>query len=210
MKPFLCFLGGCEFEYIIHEFMRKYVSAVEELAVRYPNFYFLNLTNVCAMHGFRNTLKPADAPWYSHVKFPATHLAQEYTHLVNYVLRRGKKVKCIIVALDNTMWNGVIRDVGVENIEIRIDKERFHWNVLAILYARGILIGVISKNDPYLEADIKVFIKPHLAGTEFVCFKLNWKDKWENLAEVQQQIRPYPKWFSSPQPDIEKVPVLSA
>lgn len=170
------------------QFMRKYVSAMEELAARYPNFYFFNLTNVCAMHGFRQTLKQADAPWYSHVKFPATYLAQEYTHLVNYVLRRGKKVKCVIVDLDNTMWNGVIRDVGVENIEIGIDKERFRWNVLAILYARGILIGVISKNDSYLETDIKAFIKPHLAGTEFVCFKLNWNDKWENLAEVQQQL----------------------
>ncbi len=85
--------------------------------------------------------------------------------------------------------------------------KRFHWNVLAILYARGILIGVISKNDPYLEADIKAFIKEHLAGTEFVCFKLNWKDKWENFLEVQQQIKPFPKWFPPPQPDAEEMPV---
>jgi FkbH-like protein len=170
------------------QFMRKYVSAMEELAARYPSFYFFNLTNVCAMHGFRQTIKQADAPWYSHIKFPATHLAREYTHLVNYLLWRSQKVKCVIVDLDNTMWNGVIRDVGVENIEIRIDKERFHWNVLAILYARGILIGVISKNDSYLEAEIKEYIKPHLAGMEFVSFRLNWKDKWENLLEIQQQL----------------------
>ncbi len=170
------------------QFMRKYVTAMEELTVKYPNFYFLNLTNVCSMYGFRQTLKPADAPWYSHINYPATHLAQEYTHLINYVLRRIKKVKCVIVDLDNTMWKGVIRDVGVENLEIRIDGERFHWNVLAILHARGILIGVISKNDSYLESDIKAFIKEHLTGTEFVCFKLSWKDKWENLLEVQQQL----------------------
>jgi predicted enzyme involved in methoxymalonyl-ACP biosynthesis len=189
------------------QFMRKYVTAMEELTVKYPNFYFLNLTNVCSMYGFRQTLKPADAPWYSHINYPATHLAQEYTHLINYVLRRINKVKCVIVDLDNTMWKGVIRDVGVENLEIRIDGERFHWNVLAILHARGILIGVISKNDPYLEADIKAFIKEHLAGTEFVCFKLNWKDKWENFLEVQQQIKPFPKWFPPPQPDAEEMPV---
>ncbi|MGD2095683.1 MAG: hypothetical protein PVH77_11800, partial [Phycisphaerales bacterium] len=87
-----------------------------------------------------------------------------------------------------TMWNGVIRDVGVENIKVRPDQERFNWGVLAILHARGILIGVISKNDQYLEPDIKAFIKPHLVDTKFVCFKLNWKDKWENLLEVQQQL----------------------
>jgi FkbH-like protein len=170
------------------QLMRKYVAGMEELATRYPSFYFLNLTGVCSMYGFRETLKQADAPWYSHIKFPATHLAEEYAHWINYVLRRGKKVKCVVVDLDNTMWKGVIRDAGVENLEVRIDKERFHWNVLAILYARGILIGVISKNDPYLESDIRNFIKPHLAGIEFVCFTLNWKDKCENLLEVQQQL----------------------
>ncbi len=170
------------------QFMRKYVTALEELTVRYPNFYLLNLTNVCSMYGFRQTLKQADPPWFSHIKFPAICLAQEYTHLINYVLRRSKKVKCVIVDLDNTMWKGVIRDLGVENIEISIDRERFRWNVLSILYARGILIGVISKNDPYLETDIRNFIKQYLDGIEFVCFKLNWKDKWENLLEVQEQL----------------------
>lgn len=174
--------------YSEEQFMRIYVTAMEELAVRYPNFYFLNLTNVCSMYGFKQTLKPADAPWYSHIKFPAKHLAQEYTYIIDYVLRRSKKVKCLLVDLDDTMWKGIIRNVGVENLEIRIDKERFHWNVLAILHARGILIGVVSKNDPYLESDIRAFINEHLAGTEFVCFILNWKDKWENLKQVQQQL----------------------
>ena len=170
------------------QFMRKYVTAMEDLTARYRSFYFLNLTQVCSMVGFRHTLKQTDAPWYSHIQFPATHIAKEYTHLINYVLHRDKKVKCVIVDLDNTMWKGVIRDVGVENLEIRIDKERLRWNVLSILYARGIMIGVISKNDPYLETDISNFIKPHLTGIDFVCFRLNWKDKCENLAEVQQQL----------------------
>ncbi len=174
--------------YSEEQFMRMYVTAMEELAVRYPNFYFLNLTNVCSMYGFKQTLKQADAPWYSHIQFPAKYLAQEYTYTIDFVLRRSKKVKCLIVDLDDTMWKGIIRNVGVENLEIRIDKERFHWNVLAILHARGILIGVISKNDPYLESDIRAFIKEHLAGTEFVCFILNWKDKWENLKQVQQHL----------------------
>jgi len=170
------------------QLVRKYVTAMEELTVKYPDFYFLNLTNVCSRYGFWQTLKRMDPPWYSHIKLPAVYLAQEYTHLINYLLRRVKKVKCVIVDLDNTMWKGVIRDGGVENLEIRIDRERFRWNVLSILCARGILVGVISKNDAYLEADIRAFIKPYLDGVEFVCFKLSWKDKWENLLELQQRL----------------------
>jgi FkbH-like protein len=170
------------------QFMRKYIIAIEELTTKYSNFYFLNLTNACAMYGYKQTLKQFDPPWYVHIKYPAMYPAQEYKNFINYVLKRDKKVKCVIVDLDNTMWKGVIRDVGVENLEVRIDRERFNWNVLSILHARGILIGVISKNDEYLEDDIKNFIKPHLVGTNFVAFKLNWKDKWENLLEIQQDL----------------------
>ena len=170
------------------QLMRKYVTAMEELTIRYPNFYFVNLANICSMYGFQQTLKQADPPWFSHIKFPAKHLAQEYTYIIDFVLHRSRKVKCVIVDLDNTMWKGIIRNVGVENLEIRIDRERFHWNVLSILHARGILIGVISKNDQYLESQIRDYIQEHLAGTEFVCFILNWKDKWENLRQVQEHL----------------------
>ncbi len=31
-------------------------------------------------------------------------------------------------------------------------------------------------------------IKEYLTGTEFVCFVLNWNDKWQNLEQVQQQL----------------------
>ena len=170
------------------QFMRQYVIAMEELAARYHNFYVLNFTNVCSMYGFKNTLKPADAPWYSHINFPTKYIAQEFTYYIDYVLRRKKKVKCVLVDLDNTMWDGIIRNVGIENVQIRIDKERFRWNVLSILHARGILVGVISKNDSYLENDIRAFVKDILTGLEFVCFILNWNDKWQNLQEVQKQL----------------------
>ena len=153
------------------------------------NFYFLNLTNVCALHGFLNTFKPRDAPWYSHISHNAPHIAQEYTDLINYLRRRTKKIKCLMVDLDNTMWKGVVRDIGIENIQVRPDGERFNWAVLAALHARGIMIGFISKNDPELEPDIKNFIKQYTwGGLEFVFFSLSWQDKYVVMQEAQQQL----------------------
>ena len=38
----------------------------------------------------------------------------------------------------------------------------------------------------------------------------NYFYRLEHHAEEQQQIKPYPEWFLSLQPDIEKAPVLSA
>ena len=170
------------------QMLRRYVTAMEELSVKCPNFYFMDLTNVCAISGYWNTLKRFDPPWHQHVAYPAVDIAGEFSHWVNYVLRRTKKVKCVICDLDNTMWNGVIRDVGVENLEVRSTVERFRWNVLQVLHTRGIMIGFISKNDPYLADNINSFIGSFLGSIKPVCLELSWDDKWQVMKRVQEQL----------------------
>jgi FkbH-like protein len=166
----------------------KYVTAMEELSVKYPNFYFMDLSNVCAVSGYWKTLKRFDPPWHQHLTSPAVDIAEEFTHWINYVLRKTKKIKCVICDLDNTMWNGVIRDVGVENLEVRSTVERFRWNALRILNTRGILIGFISKNDPYLADDVNSFIGSFIGPIKPVCLELSWDDKWQVLKKVQERL----------------------
>lgn len=170
------------------QILRRYCEAMEALAVRYPQFYFLNLTGVCAMDGFRHTLKMTDGASSTHIAFPPVGIAQEYTDLIHYLLRPEDKVKCVIVDLDNTMWHGVLRDVGVENIEIRPLVERFRWNVLSILHGRGLLIGVISKNDPHLQTEIWRFLGRHSQMLLPAACRINWTDKWQNMIEIQPQL----------------------
>jgi FkbH-like protein len=171
------------------QFMRLYATEMEKLTIRYPNFYFLNLTNTCALQGYLNTFKTKDGPWYSHIAPNTPHIAKEYADLINYLLRRTPKIKCLMVDLDNTMWKGVVRDIGIENIQVRPDGERFNWGVLAALHARGIMIGFISKNDPELETDIKKFIKEYTwGGLEFVFFSLSWTDKYVVMQEARQRL----------------------
>ncbi len=170
------------------QFLRRYVEAMEAMAVRYPHFYFLNLTQVCAMEGYRRTLRITDPPNATHIVFPAVAIAQEYVDLIRYLLNRNDKVKCVIVDLDNTMWHGIIRDVGVENLEIRPQVERFRWRVLSILHAHGILIGVISKNDPHLEPEIRKFIGHFSEMIPSAACRINWADKWQNMVDIQRRL----------------------
>ncbi len=69
--------------------------------------------------------------------FPQNTCAKNLHIILSYVIRRKKKIKCVLVDLDNTMWNGIIRNVGIENVQIRIDKERFRWNVLCDTSCEG-------------------------------------------------------------------------
>lgn len=174
--------------YSEEQVLRRYCEAMEALAVRYPQFYFLNLTQVCAMDGFRHTLKMTDRATSTHIAFPPVGIAQEYADLIHYLLHPEDKVKCVLVDLDNTMWHGVIHDVGVENIETRPLVERFRWNVLTILHGRGLLIGVISKNDPHLETEIMKFLGPHARMLLPAACRINWLDKWQNMIEIQRQL----------------------
>ncbi len=170
------------------QFLRKYITAMEELSAKHPNFYFMDLSNICAFYGHCQTLKMADRPWSTHIAHPAVYIAEEFARWINYVLRRDTKVKCVLVDLDNTMWKGVLRDVGIENLQIRPYIERFRWEVLRVLYSRGILLGAVSKNDPDLEDQIKSFIDFHLWGAKFVSFNLGWKDKWEVVKKISEEL----------------------
>jgi len=170
------------------QFLRKYITAMEELALKYSNLYFMDLSGICAFYGYYQILRTTDKPWSTHIVYPAEYIADEFARWINYILRRDKKVKCVLVDLDNTMWHGVIRDVGIENIQVRPFIERFRWEVLRVLYSRGILIGVVSKNDPYIEPQIRSFAEQHLWGAKLACMELSWQDKWQAVKKIQQEL----------------------
>ena len=61
-------------------------------------------------------------------------------------------IKGIITDLDNTLWRGILGDDGVEGVHWSLEKGSHNHvlfqQLLATLSAQGILIGVVSKNDP--------------------------------------------------------------
>ena len=70
----------------------------------------------------------------------------------------GKRKKCLVVDLDNTLWGGVVGDDGVENIEIGCETAR--GKLLRIqatiksLADVGIILAVCSKNDELNKATL--------------------------------------------------------
>lgn len=103
---------------------------------------------------------------------------------------QGHSKKIIILDLDNTLWGGVVGDIGWENIilgghdpagEAYTDFQM----ALKSLTNRGILLGIVSKNEENtaLEAINKhpemVLKLKDLAG-----WKMNWQDKAQNIIDL--------------------------
>jgi FkbH-like protein len=102
----------------------------------------------------------------------------------------GGSRKLLIVDLDNTLWGGVVGDLGWQNLrlgghdylgEAYLDFQR----ALKSLRNRGILLAIASKNEEAvaLEALAK-HPEMELRLEDFVAHRINWNDKAANIAEL--------------------------
>ncbi|MBU8934615.1 MAG: HAD-IIIC family phosphatase [candidate division Zixibacteria bacterium] len=106
----------------------------------------------------------------------------------------GQARKLIIVDLDDTLWGGIVGEIGYENLrlgghdpigEAFVDFQR----TLKSLTRRGLLLAIVSKNEEStaLEA-INNHTEMVLAEDDFVSWRINWDDKARNIAELVEQL----------------------
>ena len=106
----------------------------------------------------------------------------------------GGAKKLLVLDLDDTMWGGIVGDVGWQGLrlgghdpvgEAFVDFQR---EVLA-LSRRGVALAVVSKNEEStaLEAMThhpEMVIKPEMLA----CHRINWRDKAQNIVEIVKEL----------------------
>ena len=106
----------------------------------------------------------------------------------------GKARKALVLDLDNTMWGGVVGDVGLEGIALGMELaegEAFvaFQTYVRSLAARGIILAICSKNRH--EIALEVF-RTHsgmvLKEEDIACFAVNFEDKATNLRRIARTL----------------------
>jgi FkbH-like protein len=102
----------------------------------------------------------------------------------------GMTRKLIVVDLDDTLWGGIVGDVGWENLRLGghdslgesfVDFQRS----LKSLKRRGILLAMVSKNDESVALEaIRNHPEMVLKEEDFVGWRINWQDKARNIADL--------------------------
>ncbi len=138
------------------------------------------------------------AAWYSPKQWNVGKLAFDARYLPLYAdhvgrilgALRGKSRRCLVLDLDNTLWNGVIGDDGIDGIVIGQGDstgEAF-LEVQRMAYAlreRGVVLAVSSKNEddvarlPFLNHPEMLLRLEHIS-----VFQANWQDKATNIAAI--------------------------
>ena len=102
--------------------------------------------------------------------------------------------KCLVLDLDNTLWGGVVGDLGYNRIGIDpndAEGEAFRafQKYLLELKNRGVILAVCSKND--YENAIEPFEKNQymiLKADDISCFVANWNDKASNIVLIAKEL----------------------
>lgn len=107
---------------------------------------------------------------------------------------QGQVKKLIVLDLDDTLWGGIVGDVGLEGLrlgghdpigEAFVDFQK----ELKALTKRGIILGIVSKNE---EAVALNAINTHpdmiLRLDDFAGYRINWEDKAQNILELVNEL----------------------
>ena len=105
----------------------------------------------------------------------------------------GKRKKCLVLDLDNTLWGGVIGEDGVGGITLAPTKEGAIYQdfqrFILELKKLGVLLTVVSKNN---REDALEAIQKHpdmiLREEDFVTIKANWDPKPVNIASLATEL----------------------
>jgi FkbH-like protein len=102
--------------------------------------------------------------------------------------------KVLVLDCDDTLWGGVVSEVGPDNVELDpyeypgIAYYRFQSEVLSVA-EKGILICLCSKND---EAPVWEVLDKHphslLHRNQLAAWRINWTDKATNLKELALEL----------------------
>ena len=96
--------------------------------------------------------------------------------------------KVVVVDCDNTLWRGVVGEVGAEGLEFDEAHRALHERLRA-LSASGVLVGLCSKNE---EEDVwRVFETRQdllLPREQVVAAAINWQPKSENLRRLAARL----------------------
>ncbi len=144
----------------------------------------IGLDNFCdnaAWHAYKYACAPQHIP----------HLCSSLANLVAGLFGRVKKG--VVLDLDNTLWGGVVGETGPQGIEIGSESPTGEayaefQQYLAMLAARGVFLGVASKNElDAAEAGLAREENPLKRG-DIVAFRAGWWPKSQSMAEIATQL----------------------
>ncbi len=189
---------------------RKKTSALAlsyQIADEMDNCFVIDLDEVFSFVGYSKILDSRN--WYfAHLRLSNFGIQVLDEQLALFIERfQQAPLKALILDCDNTLWGGVVGEVGVGALQLGTDGTGqvfvdFQKTIKA-LGQNGIILGLCSRN---IEEDVKAVFDTHdsmaLRWSDIVISKVNWQEKSVNLMEIADELNIAPSsilfWDDNP------------
>jgi FkbH-like protein len=173
--------------------IRRLNERLVQAAGSLPGVYVLDCERLAADVGYQHWQD--SKMWYlARAAFSAPALravAQAQAVFVRIVMAAPRK--CLVVDLDNTLWGGVIGELGVAGIQLGHTYPgnvfREFQRTLLRLYRRGVLLAINSKNNL---SDVEDVFRTHpdmlLKWEHFASIQANWRPKPDNMLAIAREL----------------------
>ncbi len=115
-------------------------------------------------------------------------------HIAGMVIQFEKyPLKCLVLDCDNTLWGGVVGEIGMEHLVLAQDGpgrafREFQAEIVK-LHKQGTILAVCSKNNTcdaleVFERHPHMLIRPKMIS----CFRINWDDKPKNMLGISEEL----------------------
>ena len=154
----------------------------------------LDWERACANVGYRAAVD--DRLWHL-ARAPLSPSAMRETARVQAGFMRaiaGLARKCLVVDLDNTLWGGVVGEVGRDGVALGMGgypgSAYWHFQLtIRQLLRRGVLLAINSKNNPddaleVLQGHPAMVLRP----SDFAAVRINWLDKPSNMVDIAKEL----------------------
>ncbi len=96
--------------------------------------------------------------------------------------------KGLITDLDDTLWRGILGEVGINGISWDLDHHSqmhaFYQGLLSALASEGVLLAVASKNEPSLVEEVFASRDLALSANSIFPMDVNWGPKSESVSRI--------------------------
>lgn len=170
--------------YSLREFLGRLDLLYYEMAKQEDDLYLLSIDEAFLSSGVGSQIRESDADGiYEHLtRAGAVTVARSLIDHLKVLTGYGRRIKCAVVDLDNTLWDGILRDDGIEGINLHSNRLK----VLELLTKRGIILAISSKNDSTLVPLVDEILGD--SAKLFAVKKINWNDKAQNLQEIASEL----------------------
>ncbi|MBR6924283.1 MAG: HAD-IIIC family phosphatase [Oscillospiraceae bacterium] len=181
-------------------FIRRLNEKFAEYARTNENFYINDINFISACYGLEKWHDTS--AWYMYKYAMDTQAIPEFAYNLSNIIKSvfGKNRKMLMLDLDNTLWGGVVGDLGQQGIEIGHETGMAEGYTEFQRYVKahkqlGVLLSVNSKND--YENAIEGLKHPDtvLTPDDFVVIKANWDNKDRNTEAIAEEISILPDSF---------------